>query len=64
MAGAEIFCIIFGLFIGFIIIYITVSSPKNILKYPTIENMHKTIYIDENGVCYKYYAKEIQCETH
>ena len=53
--------IILGLMIGFLIIYITSPSSKIIVKYPTIENIHNTTYIDEKGQCYKYYAKEISC---
>ena len=61
MFKIEIFFIIVGLFIGFFIIYITTPPPKIILKYPTIENIQNTTYIDEKGQCYKYYAKEIPC---
>lgn len=62
MLKVEIFYIILGLFLGFFIVYITTPAPKIVLKYPTIENVHNTTYIDENGQCYKYYAKEIQCQ--
>lgn len=61
MLKVEIFFIILGLLIGFLIIYVTTPAPKVILKYPTIENIQDTTYIDENGQCYKYYAKEVQC---
>ena len=50
-----------GLFLGFLTVYLTASSPKVVFKYPTIENINSTTYIDENGQCYKYYAKEIPC---
>ena len=57
----EIFYIILGLALGFFIIYLTTPAPKIILKYPTIENISNTTYIDENGQCYKYYAQEVAC---
>lgn len=57
----EIFFIILGLGLGLFIIYILAPAPKIILKYPTIENINNTTYVDENGNCYKYYAKEISC---
>ena len=57
----EIFYIILGLALGFFIIYLTSSPPKIVLKYPTIENITNTTYIDENGQCYKYYAQEVPC---
>ena len=56
-----IFYVFLGLFLGFMIIYLTASPPKVVLKYPTIENIATTSYVDEKGQCYKYYAKEIPC---
>jgi len=61
MIKVEFFYIILGLFIGFFIIYVITPPPKVILKYPTLENIDSTTYIDENGQCYKYYAKEVKC---
>ena len=57
----EIFYIFLGLFIGFFIIYVTSPKPKVILKFPTIDNIQNTTYVDESGQCYKYYAVEIPC---
>ena len=59
---AKVLYIIVGLFIGFLIVYIARPSPKTILKYPTIENIQNTTYVDANGICYKYYAKEVSCK--
>lgn len=60
----EIFYILLGLFLGFMVIYITSPPPKIILKYPTIENIANTTYIDENSQCYKYYAQEVPCANN
>ena len=60
----EIFYIILGLAIGFFIIYLTTPPPKIIIKYPTVENISNTTFIDENRQCYKYYAKEVPCSTN
>lgn len=57
----DILYIILGLLLGFFIIYATSSPPAYILKYPTIDNIKNTTYVDENGVCYKYYAKKLHC---
>lgn len=57
----EIFYIALGLFIGFFIVYVTTPPPKIILKYPTIDNIQNTTYIDENDMCYKYFASEVPC---
>ncbi len=63
MVKIEIFYIFLGLFLGFFIVYITAPKPKIVLKYPTLDNIQNTTYIDENGLCYKYYAREIPCPT-
>lgn len=63
MIKVDFFFILFGLFIGFFIVYITSPGPKVIIKYPTIDNIHNTIYVDKNGICYKYYAKEVPCSN-
>jgi hypothetical protein len=59
----KVFYILLGLFIGFFMIYITYEPPKIIVKYPTIDNIEKTIYTDNNSNCYKYYAKETSCNN-
>ena len=60
MIIVEILCIIFGFLLGFLIIYL--STPSNFLvKYPMVENIQNTTYIDNNGQCYKYYIDEISC---
>ena len=52
--------IILGLLCGILIMYI--MMPARIIdKYPTMDNINKNIYVDKNGTCYKYHAKEIQC---
>ena len=61
MIQIELFFILLGLCLGFFIIYVTTSPPKIILKYPTIENIQNTTYVDENGLCYKYFAMEVPC---
>lgn len=63
MIESEIFYVIIGLFIGFMIVYVTKPKPKLMVKNPTINNIDKTIYIDENGVKYKYIAREISCQV-
>ena len=43
-----------SLIIGVGIMYILLPRPNIILKYPTDD---KTMYIDNNNVCYKYEKK-------
>ena len=59
-----IWYVLLGLFLGFLIIYLTSPPPKVVIKYPTIENIGNTTYVDENGQCYKYYAREISCPVN
>lgn len=61
MAKVEIFYIFVGLFLGLFLVYIITPPPRVILKYPTLENIQNTTYVDETGQCYRYYAKEIPC---
>ncbi|MEM0354039.1 MAG: hypothetical protein QXW79_00520 [Thermoplasmata archaeon] len=57
----NLFYIILGLALGIFVIYTTTPPPKIIIKYPTIDNIHSTTYIDDRGQCYKYYAEEVPC---
>lgn len=53
-----------GLIIGLIIVF-CIKPTKNIVhKYPTPENAGKLTYKDKNGVCYKYTAKQVECDKN
>ena len=51
-----------SLFVGLFLVYITAPKPNIIFKYPTLNNIHDTVYIDESNKCYKYVPKVIDCE--
>lgn len=53
----NIFYFILGLFIGFLIVYIT-KEPIVITKLP---KPNKDLYLDDSGVCYKYDKVKIDC---
>lgn len=56
--------LIIGLVIGFVIIF-GIKPTKNIVhKYPTPETADKLVYKDKNGVCYKYNAKQVECDKN
>ena len=57
----DILYILIGLCVGIFLVYITKSAPKIIYKYPTLENINNTTFVDDNNVCYRYYATEIPC---
>ena len=46
---------------GIFIVYVSSPIPDLIVKYPTVENAGRITYKDENDVCYRYIAKEVQC---
>ena len=50
------------MFIGLFLVYITAPTPNIIFKYPTLNNINDTTYIDENNKCYRYVPKPIPCE--
>jgi hypothetical protein len=64
MIRIEIFYLLFGLAVGFFIIYVMSPPPKVVLKYPNLANISDTTYVDENGICYKYFATEVPCEVN
>lgn len=50
MFRIEIFYIILGFFIGFLIVYAQ-SNPKIIVKYPFVENLSKKHYQINETTC-------------
>lgn len=58
----DLIVVLFGITIGFFITYLTAPEPKVVMKYPTIDNIQSTTYVDEKGLCYKYVAEEIDCD--
>jgi hypothetical protein len=64
MIKIDIFYFFISLFIGFFIVYITAPKPIVIVKYPTVKNAGKILYEDDNGVCYKYKALEVNCTNN
>jgi hypothetical protein len=61
MIRVNVFYILLGLFLGFFVTYVTAPAPRIIFKYPTVENIQNTTYVDDNYTCYKFYAKEVPC---
>jgi len=53
-----------SLCVGIFVVYISVPEPKIIIKYPTPDNIHKNIYKDDSGTCYKYNKKEVDCKNY
>jgi len=57
----SFFYFIVGFFIGFVLWYIFKYSPKIIIKQPDPNNSDGLLYKDEQGVCYRYRSKNINC---
>ncbi len=53
--------LLISMFITFVIVYITQSKPKVILKYPKLSDDVSNMYVDDNNICYRYHKKEIDC---
>tara|TARA_A100001015_G_C14616624_1_gene566318 strand:+ start:404 stop:601 length:198 start_codon:yes stop_codon:yes gene_type:complete len=58
----DLYVFMISLFIGLMIVYCTNPIPEVIIKYPTVENVNDTIYIDENNNCYKYKPEQSNCK--
>lgn len=56
--------ILLGLIIGILGVFFIKPQKTIIYKYPNPENAGKITYKDKNGVCYKYNAKEVDCDTN
>ena len=53
-----------GIVVGIIAIFLIKPQQNVIYKYPTPETSGKITYKDKNGVCYKYSAKEVDCDKN
>lgn len=56
----DLLFVLLGLIIGLVIVYFTAGPPQAIMKYPNVGNSSK--YVDENGVCYRYQAEQVNCD--
>lgn len=52
-----------SLVIGFLGVYLLSSESRNILVYPTPENIDILQFKDKTNGCYSYEQTEIQCPT-
>jgi hypothetical protein len=55
-----IFCTLIGLVLGLIIVMFVIPKHR-VIRYPTMENYQKTIYVDDNNVKYKYRMEKVDC---
>lgn len=50
--------------IGMFYVYITKPEQTIIVRHPNPENADKTVYKDDNDMCYKYKATEVECPAN
>lgn len=55
---------IIGFVLGIVGIYFIKPQETVVYKYPTPENAGKLVYKDKNGMCYKYSAKTVPCDSN
>ena len=60
----RVFPFILGFIIGIVAIFFIQPSKNIVYKYPTPETADKLVYKDKNGVCYKYAAKQVDCDKN
>ncbi len=63
MFKLNIFYLILGAFIGFMVSYITSPKPEVIVKEPTLDNAGKVTYLDEKNMCYRYRPERVTCQS-
>ena len=39
-------------------------KKKEVVRYPTPDNVESTLYRDKNGVCFKFKSEEVSCDEH
>jgi len=60
----KLFPLFIGIVVGILAVVFVKPEQKVIYKYPTPVSCGKTTYKDKNGVCYKYSAKELDCDKN
>ena len=59
LISVPVFLISFA--IGMLVVYITGPSPREIMVYPTPDNIDKLLYRDRADQCFEFEHKEIPC---
>jgi hypothetical protein len=54
----------FGLAVGVLLVLFYKAPRKVIYEYPHPQNVTERVYRDNNGVCYKYNAKQVDCDAN
>ena len=49
--------------IGVLIVYLTNADPREIMVYPTPENVEDLLYRDKSDTCYQFIPNEVSCPS-
>ena len=47
--------------IGVLVVYLTSSPPREIMVYPTLENVGDLLYRDKADSCFRFTPREVSC---
>lgn len=59
LISLPVFLISFAL--GMLIVYLTSPPPREIMVYPTPENVGELLYRDNADQCYRFMPTEVKC---
>ena len=57
----SIFTFIVSFAIGVFFVYITQPTKREIMVYPTPENVEQLLYKDNAGECFQFESQEVAC---
>ena len=49
--------------IGLVVVYLSPTTYKTVMVYPTLDNVDKIQYKDTTGSCYRFTARLVDCKT-
>ena len=55
---------IVGLAVGVALLFYYKAPRKTIFEYPHPQNVNERVYRDDNGICYKYSSKKVECDAN
>ena len=55
---------VFGIVVGIIAVVVAKPQKNIVYKYPNPATANTTVYKDKNGICYRYQAKEVNCDAN
>lgn len=55
---------IVGICVGLLMIFYYEPGRRTIYEYPHPQNVNERVYRDNNGVCYKYTANNVNCDAN